>query len=109
MHERLPSPRTGAPSEPDNPYLLVSEAPAWEALERMRAVHPRLAHYRLRAACGRTPCPRTPAIEAWLRGHRAEIGPVVDAPTSTRAVVFDLSVGSPLSSTPAERATDTRP
>ena len=42
-------------AEPDNLYLMVSEAPAWEALERMRAVHPRLAHYRLRAACGRTP------------------------------------------------------
>ena len=92
-------------AEPENLYLMVSEAPAWEALERMRAVHPRLAHYRLRSACGRTPCPQTPAIEAWLRGHRSEIGPVVDAPLD-RAVVFDLSVGSPLFATPAE-TTDT--
>ena len=92
-------------AEPDNLYLMVSEAPAWDALERMRAVHPRLAHYRLRAACGRTPCPQTPAIEAWLRAHRAEIGPVVQGPLD-RAIVFDLSVGSPLFATPAE-TTDT--
>ncbi len=92
-------------AEPDNLYLMVSEAPAWDALERMGAVHPRLAWYRLRAACGRTPCPQTPGIEAWLRGHRAEIGPVVDGPLE-QAVVFDLSVGSPLFSTPAE-TTDT--
>jgi 4-aminobutyrate aminotransferase-like enzyme/Ser/Thr protein kinase RdoA (MazF antagonist) len=92
-------------AEPDNLYLMVSETPAWEALERMRAVHPRLAHYRLRAACGRAPCPQTPAIEAWLRAHRAEIGPVVQGPLD-RSIVFDLSVGSPLFATPAE-TTDT--
>ncbi len=92
-------------AQPDNLYLMVSETPAWEALERMRTVHPRLAHYRLRAACGRTPCPQTPAIEAWLGAHRSEIGPVVDGPLD-KAVVFDLSVGSPLFATPAE-TTDT--
>ena len=93
-------------TEPDNPYLLVSEAPAWEALERMRALPPRLAHYRLRAACGLVPCPKTPAIEAWLRAHRAEIGPVVAADPE-KAVVFDLSVGSPVFASP-DAATDTR-
>ncbi|MEX1246409.1 MAG: aminotransferase class III-fold pyridoxal phosphate-dependent enzyme [Thermoanaerobaculia bacterium] len=93
-------------AEPENAYLLVSEAPAWDALAKMRAVHPRLAHYRLRAACGRTPCPQTPAIEAWLSAHRSEIGPVV-AGDLDRAVVFDLSVGSPVFQTP-EQATDVR-
>ena len=92
-------------AEPDNAYLLVSEAPAWRALQTMRGIPVRLAHYRLRAACGRVPCPQTPAIEAWMRGHRAEIGPVVEEDPE-RAVVFDLSVGSPLFSSP-EEATDT--
>lgn len=92
-------------TEPENGYLLVSEAPAWAALEAMRAIPPRLAHYRLRAACGATPCPRTPAIEAWLRSHKAEIGPIVEADLSD-AIVFDLSVGSPVFASPAE-ATDT--
>ncbi len=92
-------------SQPDNAYLLVSEAPAWKALAAMREVPARLAHYRLRAACGLTPCPQTPAIEAWLRTHRADIGSVVTADLS-KAVVFDLSVGSPVFASP-EQATDT--
>jgi len=92
-------------TEPDNAYLLVSEASAWEALRNMRAVHPRLAAYRLRAACGLIPCPQTPAIEAWLSAHGPELGPVVPGELS-RAVVFDLSVGSP-AFTSAEEATNT--
>ncbi len=90
--------RTAAP---DNAYLLVSEAPAWEALSRMRDVHPRFAHYALRNACGQVPCPRTPAIEAWLAGHREEMAPVVAADLA-KALVFDLSVASPEFRTPEE-------
>jgi 4-aminobutyrate aminotransferase-like enzyme/Ser/Thr protein kinase RdoA (MazF antagonist)/murein DD-endopeptidase MepM/ murein hydrolase activator NlpD len=93
-------------AEPENAYLLVSEAPAWETLVRMQAVHPRLAHYRLRDACGLPPCPRTPAIEAWLSAHPEEVGRVVDADLST-AAVFDLSVASPDLETP-EQALDVR-
>lgn len=92
-------------AEPENEYLLISEAPAWKALETMRAIPSRLAHYRLRDACGRVPCPATPSIESWLRSHRDRIGPVVDADLES-AVVFDLSVGSPVFAGPAD-ATDT--
>ena len=88
-------------TEPGNPYLLVSEAPAWRALAAMRAIPSSLAHYRLRAACGLEPCPKTPAIASWLRAHRAEIGPVVPGDLSG-AVVFDLSVGSPVFASPEE-------
>jgi Ser/Thr protein kinase RdoA (MazF antagonist) len=38
--------------KPDDPYVTVSEAPAWNALERLGKIHPRFAHYTLRAACG---------------------------------------------------------
>ncbi len=88
-------------AEPGNPYLLVSEDGAWEALGRMAEIHPRFARAALRHACGFPPCPQTPAIEAWLRAHRGEFAPVVDADLA-RAVVFDLSVGSPEFRTPAE-------
>src|SRR6266436_4015885 len=37
--------------KPDDPYVTVSEAPAWEALERLGKIHPRFAHYTFRAAC----------------------------------------------------------
>jgi len=40
-------------SRPDNAYLTISEEPAWRTLEAMRTIHPRLAHYTLRAACAR--------------------------------------------------------
>jgi 4-aminobutyrate aminotransferase-like enzyme/Ser/Thr protein kinase RdoA (MazF antagonist) len=80
-------------TEPADAYLLVSEAPAWATLARMDAVHPRLARYRLREACGLPPCPRSPAIAGWLSTHPEEIGRVVDADLSA-ALVFDFSVGS---------------
>ncbi len=88
-------------AEPGNPYLLVSEDSAWEALGRMAEIHPRFARAALRDACGLPPCPQTPALEQWLRSRRGEFAPLVDADLS-RAVVFDLSVGSPEFRTPAE-------
>jgi len=91
-------------AEPDNAYLTISETPAWRALEAMRAIHPRLAHYTLRAACDWTPCPQTPAVEAWLAAHADEIGPVVSTDLGN-ALVLDLSVASPEFETP-EQATD---
>ena len=44
--------------EPDNPYLTVSEAPAWRALARLTAVPPEQFTAVLRAACGAAPYPR---------------------------------------------------
>ncbi len=90
-------------TEPENEYLVVSEDPAWEALAKMRDVHPRFAHYALRAACGRAACPRTPAIEEWLRSHPREIGPVVESDLA-RAAILDLSVGSPELERPEQTA-----
>ena len=85
--------------EPENRYLSVSEKPAWDALERLAAIHPRLAHYALRAACGFEPCPRTPAIVAWLKQNRSDFGSVVDCnPAVDPVVIFDLSVETPFES-----------
>jgi 4-aminobutyrate aminotransferase-like enzyme/Ser/Thr protein kinase RdoA (MazF antagonist) len=91
-------------AQPENEYLMVSEAPAWKTLEAMREIHPRLAHYTLRAACGLPACPQAPAVEAWLASHGEALGPVVAADLS-RAAVLDLSVASPEIETP-EQATD---
>jgi 4-aminobutyrate aminotransferase-like enzyme len=81
-------------AEPENEYLTISEAPAWEALERLASVSPRLAAYTFRAACGLPAHPDSPRLTAWLRAHRDEIGPVTE-PDLADALVFDLSVGSP--------------
>jgi len=84
-------------AEPGDPYLGVSERPAWEALERLAAVHPRLAHYTFHRSCGLTPVPRSPAVVEWLGREAAHCAPVLDADLrSAPSVVFDLSVGSPL-------------
>lgn len=81
--------------EPDDPYLLVSETPAWEALERLAAVHPRFAHATFRQACGLAPVPGAAAVVDWLRHREDEIGPVLAADLRTApCTVLDLSVGS---------------
>ena len=79
---------------PSDAYLAVSEAPAWDALQRLAGVHPHWAEAVFRHACGLEPCPRTDAIVAWLR--RQAGGAVVEPPlTPENTLVFDFSVGSP--------------
>ena len=41
----------------DDPYTTVSEKPAWEALRKLEKIHPRLANYVFRQACGFKPLP----------------------------------------------------
>ena len=80
---------------PDNEYLSVSERAAWSLLERLDAVHPDHAHYRLRDACGWPACPASARVVEWLVAHDDAIGPVLDPhPASVRRVTLDLSVGS---------------
>jgi len=84
-----------AREQPDDPYLTVSEAPAWVALERLAAVHPRLAHYRLRAACGMSPSPAAERVTAWLRAGTPGFAPVLDVDLRAAPLApLDLSVGS---------------
>jgi 4-aminobutyrate aminotransferase-like enzyme/Ser/Thr protein kinase RdoA (MazF antagonist) len=86
-----------AAGEPDDPYLAVSEAPAWEAIERLANVHPRLAHYTFRAACGLPAVPHSAAVVEWLRTLPGGAAPVLDVDLrTTPSLVFDLSVGSQL-------------
>jgi len=79
---------------PENEYLSISERPAWEALEQLKHIHPRLAHYTVRAACGLPANPASATVTAWLA--TAMPSPVVPADLHTGAVhVLDLSIGSP--------------
>ena len=43
--------------EPNNKYLLISEKPAWEALNRWKNISQEFAHYSFRNACGFTAHP----------------------------------------------------
>lgn len=79
--------------EPDNEYLVISEAPAWDLLEKLDAVSEDLAHFTFRDACGLAACPRTPMIVRRLQENRDRIGPVVDMSCGAPAAL-DLSIGS---------------
>jgi 4-aminobutyrate aminotransferase-like enzyme len=81
--------------KPDDPYVTVTEAPAWEALERLAKIHPRFAHYTLRAACGLPAVSKAGRVVAWLQQQRAAGSGVLESDLRSAPVrVFDLSVGS---------------
>jgi 4-aminobutyrate aminotransferase-like enzyme/Ser/Thr protein kinase RdoA (MazF antagonist) len=100
---------------PDNQYLLVSERPAWDLLEKLQHVDARLPYYQFRNACKLEPFPQSAAVAAWLQQNAAEIAPVVDLDfrnvsrpdsknTEPGLIVFDLSIGSSQFSDPDELA-----
>ena len=78
---------------PDDPYMSVSEAPAWALLAVFTAAHPRMMHYRLRAACGLVPVPHHDAVVAWIA--RQSTAPLLGRELAAHeTVALDLSVGS---------------
>jgi 4-aminobutyrate aminotransferase-like enzyme len=83
--------------EPDDPYVYVSEADGWAALEQLTKFHPRFAYYRFRQACGLPPVPQSEAVAEWLQKNAADFAPVLDVElTEENCLVLDNSVGSRL-------------
>jgi 4-aminobutyrate aminotransferase-like enzyme/Ser/Thr protein kinase RdoA (MazF antagonist) len=81
--------------KPADGYVTISEAPAWEALERLAKIHPRFAHYTFREACGFPPVSHGKEVEQWLASNAASIAPVLDVDLRTApSLVFDFSAGS---------------
>jgi 4-aminobutyrate aminotransferase-like enzyme/Ser/Thr protein kinase RdoA (MazF antagonist) len=82
---------------PDNTYVSVSEAPAWEALGQLAKIHPRFAHYAIREACGLPPVPQGPSLAAWLAEQGKTAASVLDQDLrAARCHVLDLSFSSTL-------------
>jgi 4-aminobutyrate aminotransferase-like enzyme/Ser/Thr protein kinase RdoA (MazF antagonist) len=82
---------------PQDGYMTVSEAPAWEALGRLAKIHPRFAHYALRTACGLPTSPRSARITRYLRESAGEAAPPLHVDQREAPVhVLDLSVASTL-------------
>jgi 4-aminobutyrate aminotransferase-like enzyme/Ser/Thr protein kinase RdoA (MazF antagonist) len=82
---------------PDDPYVTITEARAWEALERLAKINPRFAHYTFRSACGLSPVPHAEQVRQWIAGNAASAVPVI--PLNLRegnCLVLDLSVASTL-------------
>src|SRR5262249_28545160 len=81
--------------KPDDPYVTISEAAAWEALERWAQIHPRFALYAFRAACSLAPMPCEKTVTKWLRENGGGTASILTADLrNARSVVLDLSVGS---------------
>ena len=78
--------------EPDKDYLRVSQASAWKLIAQLASECPRLAHYRFRDVCGRTPHPRADAIAEWLGQQQSTVLPFELDETSVHTL--DLSIGS---------------
>jgi 4-aminobutyrate aminotransferase-like enzyme/Ser/Thr protein kinase RdoA (MazF antagonist) len=80
---------------PDDPYVTVSEAPAWDALERLAQIHPRFAYYRFRSACEMPPVAQSEDFRHWLTSKAKKAAPILDVDVRTAPCrVFDLSVSS---------------
>jgi 4-aminobutyrate aminotransferase-like enzyme/Ser/Thr protein kinase RdoA (MazF antagonist) len=78
-----------------DPYVTVSEAPAWEALELLAKIHPRFAHYAFRAACSLPPLPQQTAIHQWFEAEGKNAASLFEADLRSAPVCFfDLSVTS---------------
>lgn len=90
----------------DDPYVTVTEEPAWEALDRLAKIHPRFAEYTLRSACGLAAVPHAARIREWLARNDKLAAPVIRADLRSRSTrVLDLGVSSHLlSADPAQLA-----
>ena len=78
-----------------DPYVTVSEAPAWEALEKVAAIHPRFARYTFRDACGLPAAPQSEKVQRWLAFNTSNAASILGTDLQIApSVVFDLSVGS---------------
>jgi 4-aminobutyrate aminotransferase-like enzyme/Ser/Thr protein kinase RdoA (MazF antagonist) len=81
--------------KPGDAYVTVTEAPAWDALERLAKIHPRFAHYTFRDACGLSAVPQTLALHRRLKNSAQEAASILPMDLRTAPVrVFDLSSGS---------------
>src|SRR5215472_7281591 len=69
--------------KPDDAYVTVSEAPAWEALERLGKIHPRFAHCTFRAACELPPVPKAEKFCCWLQTQSKTAASVLDVDLRT--------------------------
>lgn len=60
----------------DEPYLAVSERPAWALLENLRDVDPMIARAIFRRACDYDAVPGASNVVAWIAQNRRKLAPV---------------------------------
>jgi 4-aminobutyrate aminotransferase-like enzyme len=81
--------------EPENEYLGITVGPAWKTLAILRNVHPNLANYMFREACGYPPHSKANHILEWLKKNKSSFAsPIEINLRKSPFTIFDLSIGS---------------
>jgi 4-aminobutyrate aminotransferase-like enzyme/Ser/Thr protein kinase RdoA (MazF antagonist) len=80
--------------EPDNEYLLISEQPAWELLEKWIQINPDFAHYSFRAACGFSAHPKEEQFKSWISEKQFSLENLFPTIQRKEVYLLDLSVSS---------------
>lgn len=98
-----------AREKPDDPYVLISQGPAWAFLDSPK-VNPDLISARLRAACGFGVTDSAPSVMAWLDENRGSFALVLDhalddLPRANLSVADCLLPRDPFNLSPQEAAT----
>lgn len=79
---------------PDDPYVVISEKPAWDLLERLEKIPPRFAYYSFLHACG-FEIPNASEVVNVLKKHQSQFAPVLGKSLNAYDVL-DLTPGSSL-------------
>jgi len=78
--------------EPDNEYLLISEAPAWDLLEKWRTLCPEFAQYSFRLACDLPAHPREKEFKEWATENPVSLTSLFPSIHKEQVYPLDLSV-----------------
>ncbi len=73
-----------AKENPDDPYVVISQNPAWDFLEN-NSVNPGLIKMRLRSACGLPITDQAEEVSAWLTKERGNFADVIGVPVKNAA------------------------
>ncbi|MEQ8666840.1 MAG: aminotransferase class III-fold pyridoxal phosphate-dependent enzyme [Rhodospirillales bacterium] len=66
--------------KPDDPYVTISEAPAWRFLDGLSGIASSEAEERMRVACGLPVSPRASAALTWIGATKGRFAPVLGRP-----------------------------
>ncbi|MFK7806917.1 MAG: phosphotransferase, partial [Saprospiraceae bacterium] len=79
--------------EPENEYLLISEKPAWDLLNKLSEIPPNFAKFTFRKTCGLVPCKKEDYFNYWIKSAKDSFAPIIDF-QNKKYTSLDLSVGS---------------
>lgn len=75
---------------PDDPYVVISEAPAWAFLEKARDIDANFMLASIRLACGFAALPQSKIVKDWLHEKKGSFHPILNVDLK-QAAVLDLS------------------